>query len=411
MRCRWLGHTPRCLLSLNMSSSYALLVVIVVLASGNGHIQMRWCVISEKEYTKCLDFRQTASTLSSELEFSCVNGSTPVDCMKKIKSDSADLITLDGGEIQTAGKDHGLVPVVGEDYYDLPGLDGVNYKAVAVVKKNNQDITFTTLKGKKSCHTGAGKTAGWNVPVGTLLRLEIMQQDESCNAYSSAGKFFEKSCVPNVKNKYPAAPDNLCSLCSDECKTTDGTYSGYSGAFKCMDNDLGDVAFIKHTTLSENNANASQYEYLCKNGSRKGSWENCYLADVPAHAVVTKSGHNSYSEFKRLLLKASVDYGVNQTNFNMFQLFNSSQYGGKDLLFKDSTMKLVDVRDRNSYEKWLGSEYLEDLKVLTSCPSTEGPSPPDEGPSASAPDEMKKPQLAVVMVSFIAIVTAVFAFE
>ena len=91
--------------------------------------------------------------------------------------------------------------MVGEDYYDLPGLEGASYKAVAVVKKSNKDITFKTLKGKKSCHTGANKTAGWNVPVGTLLRLEIMRQDESCNAYSSAGKFFEKSCVPSKLDK------------------------------------------------------------------------------------------------------------------------------------------------------------------------------------------------------------------
>ncbi|XP_068748594.1 melanotransferrin-like [Montipora capricornis] len=393
---------------MNMSSSFALLVAIVVLASGNGHshvFQMRWCVIPAEEYAKCLDFSKTASKLSSEVEFSCVRGSTPVDCMGKIKSGSADLITLDGGDIQTAGKDHGLVPVVGEDYYDLPGLDGVSYKAVAVVKKSNQGFTFKTLKGRKSCHTGAGKTAGWNVPVGTLLRLKIMSQDESCNAYASAGKFFDESCVPNVKNKYPAATDNLCSLCSAECRTTNGNYSGYSGAFKCMNTGLGDVAFIKHTTLSENNANASQYEYLCKDGSRKGSWEdNCYLASVPAHAVVTKSGHDSYSKFKQLLVKASMDYGVNQTDSSMFQLFNSSKYGGKDLLFKDSTKKLVDVGDRDSYQKWLGSDYLKDLEVLKPCPST-------EGPSSSAPDQMKKPQLTIVMVSFIAIVTAVFASE
>ena len=121
---------------------------------------------------------------------------------------------------------------------------------------------------------------------------------------------------------------------------------------------------------------------------------------MPAHAVVTKSGHDSYSNFKQLLLKASMDYGVRQTNYSMFQLFNSSKYGGKDLLFKDSTKKLVDVGERNSYQKWLGSEYLEDLKVLNSCITY-----------SSAPDQMKKPQLAVVMVSFIAIMTAVFPFE
>ena len=92
---------------------------------------------------------------------------------------------------------HSLVPIVGEDYYNLTGLQGASYKAVAVVKKSNSDITFLNLKGKTSCHTGAGKTAGWNVPIGTLLRMKIMEQDKSCNAYVSAGKFFNESCVPS----------------------------------------------------------------------------------------------------------------------------------------------------------------------------------------------------------------------
>ena len=65
-------------------------------------------------------------------------------------------------------------------------------------------------------------------------------------------------------------PDNLCALCKDECKQ-DGKYSGYSGAFKCMDEDVGQVAFVKHTTVKENKPGMeSNYEYLCKNGKRAG---------------------------------------------------------------------------------------------------------------------------------------------
>ena len=94
-----------------------------------------------------------------------------------------------------------MVPIVGEDY----GIrtPTTSYFAVAVARKNSS-LTFKTLKGKKSCHTGAGKTSGWNVPVGLLLAKNIMHWTDklSCNAYTAAGAFFRESCVPS-KNISP----------------------------------------------------------------------------------------------------------------------------------------------------------------------------------------------------------------
>ena len=38
-----------------------------------------------------------------------------------------------------------------------------------------------------------------------------------------------------------------------------------------MDEDIGDVAFVKHTTVRENKPGMeSKYQYLCKDGTRKG---------------------------------------------------------------------------------------------------------------------------------------------
>lgn len=48
------------------------------------------------------------------------------------------------------------------------------YYAVAVVKKGS-NFGIRDLAGKKSCHTGLGKSAGWNIPIGTLLSMDLIQ--------------------------------------------------------------------------------------------------------------------------------------------------------------------------------------------------------------------------------------------
>lgn len=45
----------------------------------------------------------------------------------------------------------------------LPG-----YHVVAVVKKSDADVTWSTLRGRKSCHTAVGTSAGWNIPLGLI---------------------------------------------------------------------------------------------------------------------------------------------------------------------------------------------------------------------------------------------------
>ncbi|XP_072266199.1 serotransferrin-B-like [Pyxicephalus adspersus] len=121
------------------------------------------------------------------------------------------------------------------------------YYAVAVVKKNNKDITWNNLKGKKSCHTAVGRTAGWNIPVGL-----INKKNNNCDI----GSYFSQSCAPGSDSN-----SNLCQLCigdpqkplaNTKCSPSDAeAYYGYSGALRCLV-EKGDVAFVKHTTIFEN---------------------------------------------------------------------------------------------------------------------------------------------------------------
>ena len=80
------------------------------------------------------------------------------------------------------------------------GRYGPKYYAVAVVKKSNENLKLDkTLRGKKSCHTGARRTAGWNVPIGYLIGENVIPK-EGCDTkyfdFISVGNFFSKSCVP-----------------------------------------------------------------------------------------------------------------------------------------------------------------------------------------------------------------------
>lgn len=75
--------------------------------------------------------------------------------------------------------------------------------------------------------------------------------------------------------------ENLCALCPKDsnCESSDkNVYSGYHGAFQCMADKKGDVAFVKHVTTAEVLAydgnkygSMSDYKYICPDGSTKGN--------------------------------------------------------------------------------------------------------------------------------------------
>lgn len=68
---------------------------------------MRWCTKSNLETNKCDEMKDPMERLASDnsmnITFTCVQGTSAANCMEKIKNGQADLITLDGGEINTAG--------------------------------------------------------------------------------------------------------------------------------------------------------------------------------------------------------------------------------------------------------------------------------------------------------------------
>uniref|UniRef100_A0A8C2QX02 Transferrin-like domain-containing protein n=1 Tax=Capra hircus TaxID=9925 RepID=A0A8C2QX02_CAPHI len=275
-------------------------------------------------------------------------------------------MSLDGGFIYTAGK-CGLVPVLAENYcteiaswYLLQG-----YYVVAVVKKSDADLTWNSLRGKKSCHTAVGTSAGWNIPMGFLYN-----QTGSCKF----DEFFSQSCAPGSDPE-----SSLCALCRGSFKpaymcapNSHEQYYGSSGALRCLV-EKGDVAFVKHPTVLQNtdgknpeawakNLKPEDFQLLCLDGSRKPVTEaqSCHLAVVPSHAVVSRKDK---ADFVRRMLFNQQVWEFTSSAFCP-SLFKSP---AKDLLFSDDTECLANLQDRTTYQKYLGPEYLQAIANVRHC--------------------------------------------
>ncbi|KAG5847739.1 hypothetical protein ANANG_G00129410 [Anguilla anguilla] len=227
-----------------------------------------------------------------------------------------------------------LHPIITEDYG--PGSDTCFY-AVAVAKAGT-NFGFKDLKGKKSCHTGLGKSAGWNIPISTLLAQNQISwggiDDESL--VKAVSEFFSESCVPGADQDMHAKKyNNLCKLCGNDCsRTHKNPFYDDSGAFKCLVEGGGDVAFVKHTTVPD--SEKSKYELLCKDGTRKSvnDFATCHLAKVPAHAVVSRKDADLADRIWQMLQTAM-----------KFSLFSSTNYKAKDLLFRFSSQTGPDSQE------------------------------------------------------------------
>ncbi|KAG8580388.1 hypothetical protein GDO81_007277 [Engystomops pustulosus] len=175
--------------------------------------------------------------------------------------------------------------------------------AVAVVKKSST-FQFNQLKGKRSCHSAVGESAGWVAPMSALLdkKFLLWEGPAKKSFEKAASEFFSASCAPGAKE------ENLCKQCAgqqDKCKQSPGEpYYGDEGAFRCLREDKGDVAFVEHTVLS--GQYSDNYELLCPDKTRKplSQYEHCHFGKVPRPAVVTRHTGRKTKDITDYLLEA-----------------------------------------------------------------------------------------------------------
>ncbi|XP_049995172.1 inhibitor of carbonic anhydrase [Alexandromys fortis] len=343
------------------------LVVCALLCAGTLGLSLavpertvRWCVVSDREATKCSSFSDNMKKVlpADGPSVSCVMKTSYPECIEDISANKADAVTIDGALLAEAGlPHHNLKPIMAE-YYGSKDDPQTLYYAVALVKKGT-GFQLNQLQGKKSCHAGMGWSAGWYIPLGKLLPSGSLE--------TAAATFFSSSCAPCADGKtFPS----LCQLCAgkgtDKCACSSSEpYFGYSGAFKCLQDGAGDVSFVRHLTVFEvlpQKADRDQYELLCPDNTRRPvqEYEQCHLARVPSHVVVARSADGKEDLIQELLRVAQEHFGHGKSS--AFQLFGSPH--GKDLLFTDAAHGFLRVPPKMDINLYLGYEYFSGIKKL-----------------------------------------------
>lgn len=261
---------------------------------------------------------------------SCYKAHSHIDCMRRIESGQADVTVLDASDVYTAGLRFNLVPIISEIY----NLGEPEYYVVALAKEEDPDTELTYLKGKYTCHSGINTAAGWVYPMAYLISNGWIRP-YGCDSVRAAAEYFTKSCIPGaISTEYNTGVpyDSMCDLCHGASyrycrRDASEDYYGHTGAFRCLVEGGGHVAFVKHTTVSENtggkrrefwarNTLNDDFELLCPDGTRAdlNDYERCNLGRVKANAVVARGG-----------------WGYNETEINAYAnlLTYAQQYYGR----------------------------------------------------------------------------------
>lgn len=345
--------------------------------------------------------------------------------MQSIQSGVADVAVLDASDVYTAGLRYDLIPIISEVY----NLGEPEYYVVAVAKEEDPATELTYLRGKNTCHPGINTAAGWVYPMAYLISNGWIRP-YGCDSVRAAAEYFTKSCIPGAispEYNYGVPYDNMCDLCHGisyrYCRRdASEDYYGHTGAFRCLVEGGGDVAFVKHTTVMENtggkrrewwarNTLNDDFELLCPDGTcqltfeqftklnlaylvrRKSSFDHnnfkkkifsipigtrrdlpdyktCNLGKVKANAVVTRGGY-AYNEtqinaYMNLFTYAQQFYGRKDADAFSFSMFYSMP-PYHDLIFQDATQQLQAVpHSKRRYDLYLGGDFMR-AKRITDC--------------------------------------------
>ena len=358
------------------------ILVLVVLVAAVSSVDLahalKWCVKDAAEKAVC-DAMVGSASFTSQAFSSAVTCEVHNDCETSFLADNVDIWSnVDGGTLYDVSLQVETTVIAGEAY---SFSSAVNYYATAVVRASDcasGSITHLKhLKGKRSCHTGYGKSAGWKTPITKLVAndlMEVVVSDDADypNDMASAAAFFDSSCAPMSTDAMAAKNANtLVKNCGNGagkaghgCRGDKGTcagsdmYYGYDGAFRCLAEGNGDVAFVKHVTVGRNTVggdnfvNTGDWSWKAESDKQETAWKlicpgsfkcynpseylQCHLSAVPSHAVIA---HLSVADADNTRLRTALT-NYQGTAAGMAAFFNDGA-NSEGHMFKSGTKSLV----------------------------------------------------------------------
>jgi len=253
----------------------------------------------------------------------------------------------------------------------------VAFYAVAVVRNPSSISSVNMLVNTTACSSAYGDPAGWTAPVGSLVVDQDLPRN---NCYPLVSTYFKSMCVPGITGhthdpNNTAELETLCGLCLGNgqgehvCeKSSSERYYGESGAFRCLAEKRGEVAFVRHTTplayttrqiLNNWSANlrSSDFKLLCRDGGQGliNEPEKCHIASIPTRSVIMSRWSDSDKYMNVIHFLASVSSVFREANqsFRLFGKYDNEE----NLIFNDKTTRLASIEDGTSWEDILGEFF------------------------------------------------------
>ena len=140
--------------------------------------------------------------------------------------------------------------------------DNEKSKVVLAVVKDSPSPKIKSLqdlKGKKACFPEYGGIS-WMSFLKVVRDNELVPDSKSCDYKKIASEIWSEACVPGINDNEhsllqrssKADSSSLCSLCSTySCEANENNvFFQDNGAFRCIETDVADIAFIKPKNLN-----------------------------------------------------------------------------------------------------------------------------------------------------------------